>query len=87
MGLIIEQVEIKGTVKSIKVSALIDSGAEGGAIRSHAEGGERVSNHRIRCISCNTSLCQLEETEDWYCPTCRKRTREIEIELPNMEIL
>ena len=32
MGLIIEQVEIKGTVKSIKVSALIDSGAEGNYI-------------------------------------------------------
>ena len=31
-----------------------------------------MSDHRIRCISCNTSLCQLEETEDWYCPTCRK---------------
>ena len=32
MGLIIEQVEIKGTVKSFKVSALIDSGAEGNYI-------------------------------------------------------
>jgi hypothetical protein len=32
MGLIIEKVEIKGTVKSVKDSALIDSGAEGNYI-------------------------------------------------------
>ena len=29
MGLIIDQIEIKGTIKSIKVPDLIDSGAEG----------------------------------------------------------
>ena len=32
MGLIIDQIEIKGTIKSVKVSALIDSGAEGNYI-------------------------------------------------------
>ena len=41
MGLIIEQVEIKGTVKSIKVSALIDSGAEGNYISTELPNGIR----------------------------------------------
>ncbi len=41
MGLIIEQVEIKGTVKSVKVSALIDSGAEGNYIGAELPNGIR----------------------------------------------
>ncbi len=32
MGLIIEQIKLKGTIRSTKVSALIDSGAEGNYI-------------------------------------------------------
>ena len=41
MGLIIEQIEIKGTVKSVKVSALIDSGAEGNYISTELPNGIR----------------------------------------------
>ena len=41
MGLIIEEVEIKGTVKSIKVSALVDSGAEGNYISTELPNGIR----------------------------------------------
>lgn len=29
-------------------------------------------SRRIRCMKCNTPMCQLETTENWYCPKCRK---------------
>jgi len=41
MGLIIEQIEVKGTSKSAKFSALIDSGAEGNYINAVLPGGIR----------------------------------------------
>ena len=41
MGLIIDQIEIKGTIKSVKVSALIDSGAEGNYISAVLPNGIR----------------------------------------------
>ncbi len=41
MGLIINQIEVKGTVKTIKVSALIDSGAEGNYISDVLPNGIR----------------------------------------------
>ena len=41
MGLIIDQIEIRGTIKSVKVSALIDSGAEGNYISAVLPNGIR----------------------------------------------
>jgi|GEM_PF-2864256 predicted aspartyl protease len=41
MGLIIEQIEITGTIKSTKISALIDSGAEGNYISASLPNGIR----------------------------------------------
>lgn len=31
-----------------------------------------MKEYRIKCMFCGTPLCQLEETENWYCPKCRK---------------
>ena len=41
MGLIIDQIEISGTIKSVKIPALIDSGAEGNYINAVLPNGIR----------------------------------------------
>lgn len=29
-------------------------------------------SYRIKCWVCATPLCQLEQTENWYCPKCKR---------------
>ena len=31
-----------------------------------------MKERRIKCMICNAPLCQLEETENWYCPKCKR---------------
>lgn len=31
-----------------------------------------MSGKRIKCWVCRTPLCQLEMTDNWYCPSCQK---------------